>query len=242
MKKTVAFLLLFYSVAGFAAGSGNLKLDHVNIDLNDTPSLQRGARIFVNFCLSCHSASFMRYNRMAADLGIDEEILKESMMFAADKSGELMETTMSVKDAKEWFGTAPPDLSLMSRSRGADYIYTYMRSFYLDETSPSGWNNTVFPHVAMPHAMYEWQGNQRAIFSTDAEGKKVFERFELVKKAQLSPEEYDDAMRDLTNFMVYLGEPAKLVRYRYGFWVMMFLLLLIGLTYVLKKEYWRDVH
>jgi ubiquinol-cytochrome c reductase cytochrome c1 subunit len=163
-------------------------------------------------------------------------------MFAADKPGELMESTMPVEDAKKWFGTAPPDLSLVSRSRGPDYIYTYMRSFYLDEGTPSGWNNTIFPNVAMPHAMYEWQGNQRAIFSTDSDGNKTFERFELVKEAELSPEEYDDAMRDLTNFMVYLGEPAKLVRYRYGFWVMMFMLLLIGLTYFLKKEFWRDVH
>ena len=242
MKKTVALLLFFYSVAGFAAGSGGLKLDHVNVDLSDTPSLQRGARIFVNFCLSCHSASYMRYNRMAEDLGISDEILRESLMFAADKPGELMESTMPVEDAKKWFGTAPPDLSLVSRSRGPDYIYTYMRSFYLDEGTPSGWNNTIFPNVAMPHAMYEWQGNQRAIFSTDSDGNKTFERFELVKEAELSPEEYDDAMRDLTNFMVYLGEPAKLVRYRYGFWVMMFMLLLIGLTYFLKKEFWKDVH
>jgi len=242
MKKAVVIFLLMFSPLAHSAGGGNLNLDHVNVDLNDTPSLQRGARIFVNFCLSCHSASYMRYERMANDLGIDIKTLEENLMFASDKPGALMTSTMPEDDAKKWFGTAPPDLSLTARSRGADYIYTYMRSFYLDEESPSGWNNTVFPHVAMPHAMYEWQGNQRAIFETDADGNEKFVRFELVKEAQLTPAEYDDAMRDLTNFMVYLGEPAKLVRYKVGFWVTVFLLLMVGLSYALKKEFWRDIH
>lgn len=237
-----ALLAVASPPAALAAGGEQQHLLKANIDLSDQASLQRGARIFINFCLSCHSASFMRYERMANDLGIDEEIVKRDLLFAGEKIGDLMQTTMPAEDAKKWFGTAPPDLSLMARSRGPDYIYTYMLSFYLDEDSPSGWNNTVFPNVAMPHAMYEWQGNQKALFTTDEHGNKKFERFELAKAAQLTPEEYNAAMRDLTNFMVYLGEPAKLVRYRIGFWVMVFLLVFVGLTYALKKEYWRDVH
>lgn len=225
-----------------SAGGDSGNLDKVNINLNDTGSLQRGARIFVNFCLSCHSAAYMRYQRMSDDLGIAREIVERDMMFASDKIGDLMTTTMPRSDAQNWFGTAPPDLSLMARSKGPDYLYTYMRSFYLDETTPSGWNNTVFPNVAMPHAMYEWQGNQEAIFVTDEKGNKQFERFEHDDQAKMSPEEYDDAMRDLTNFMVYLAEPAKLKRYTIGFWVIAFLLIMVALTYALKKEFWRDVH
>lgn len=243
MRKALAiFVLMLAPFTVHAAGGENANLDKAHIDLTDMASLQRGARVFVNFCLSCHSARFMRYQRMADDLGIDEDIIERDMMFASDKIGSLMTTTMSEEDAKEWFGTAPPDLSLVARSRGPDYLYTYMRSFYLDESTPSGWNNTVFPNVAMPHAMYEWQGNQEAIFVTDEQGNKDFERFELVKEAKLTPEEYDAAMRDLVNFMVYLAEPAKLKRYTIGFWVMVFLLIMVALTYALKKEFWRDVH
>lgn len=243
MRKAIAiFSLLLMPAASWGAGGEGVHLEKANVDLSDTASLQRGARIFVNFCLSCHSASFMRYQRMADDLGISVDIVERDMMFASDKIGDLMTTTMPVEDAKNWFGVAPPDLSVMARSRGADYLYTYMRSFYLDENSPSGWNNMVFPNVAMPHAMYEWQGNQKAVFTTDGQGNKTFERFELIKPAKLTPEEYDHAMRDLTNFMVYLAEPAKLSRYKIGFWVIVFLLVMVGLTYALKKEYWRDVH
>jgi len=243
MRKALAtFLFLLAPLTGFGAGGEHANLDKVHIDLTDTASLQRGARIFVNFCLSCHSASYMRYERMAADLGIDEEIVERDMMFASEKIGDLMTTTMSREDAKEWFGVAPPDLSLVARSKGPDYLFTYMRSFYLDESTPSGWNNTVFPNVAMPHAMYEWQGNQKAVFVTGEDGTRHFERFELVKEAKLTPEEYDAAMRDLTNFMVYLAEPAKLKRYTIGFWVTVFLLIMVALTYALKKEFWRDVH
>lgn len=243
MRKALAiFLLMLSPLTAQGAGGGDANLDKVHVDLTDMASLQRGARIFVNFCLSCHSASYMRYERMADDLGIARDIVERDMMFASDKIGDLMTTTMPMDDARDWFGTAPPDLSLMARSKGADYLYTYMRSFYLDESTPSGWNNTVFPNVAMPHAMYEWQGNQKAVFVTDEDGHREFERFELVKEAKLTPDEYDDAMRDLVNFMVYLAEPAKLKRYTIGFWVIVFLLIMVGLTYGLKKEFWRDVH
>ncbi|GJL81086.1 MAG: cytochrome C1 [marine bacterium B5-7] len=242
MRNALAAFMLLLTPAIAAGAGGEAHLDKVDINVSDTASLQRGAKIFVNFCLSCHSASYMRYQRLADDLDIDEEIVKQDMMFAGDKIGDLMIATMPTADAKEWFGVAPPDLSLVARSRGPDYLYTYLRSFYLDDTTPSGWNNLVFPNVAMPHALYEWQGNQKPVFIVDEHGNKKFERFELVKTAQLTPEEYDTAMRDLTNFLVYLAEPAKLVRYEIGFWVMIFLLVMIALTYALKKEYWRDVH
>jgi len=243
MKK-LAILFLLATVPGgaYASGGHGANLDAVKIDLADKPSLQRGARVFVNYCLSCHSAGYMRYNRMGEDLGISEELVKENLLFAADKVGELMKAVMPADDAKKWFGVAPPDLSLTARSRGPKWIYTYMRSFYLDPKSPSGWNNGVFPHVAMPHVLYEWQGAQRAVFKKDAEGVEHLEHFELERPGSMKPAEYDAAMRDLTNFMVYLAEPAKLDRYRIGIYVLIFLGLFLVLAYLLKKEYWKDVH
>jgi len=229
-------------VAVVQAGGAPVHLDPVKVDLGDRPSLQRGARIFVNFCLSCHSAAYMRYNRMGHDLGISDELVQENLLFAADKVGDLMKAVMPPADAKDWFGVAPPDLTLVARSRGVDWIYTYMRSFYRDGKSPSGWNNIVFPNVAMPHVLYEWQGDQRAVFKKDAEGLKKFERFELERPGSMSAKEYDSAMRDLANFLVYLGEPAKLVRYRIGIYVLIFLAVFFILAYLLKKEYWKDIH
>ncbi len=256
MKKILIAMLVAVAPAAFASG-GDAKLDPVKIDLGDKASLQNGARIFVNYCLSCHSASYMRYNRMGQDLGISEELVKENLLFAADKVGDLMKAVMPKEDARDWFGTAPPDLSVTARSRGADWIYTYMRSFYREDKSPSGWNNTVFPHVAMPHVLYEWQGHQRAVLRTEKEThrveeggksvektveKQVFDRFELEKPGSMSPQEYDKAMRDLTNFMVYLGEPARLQRFTVGIYVLIFLAVFLAVAYLLKKEYWKDVH
>ncbi len=242
MKKlAVLFLLTALPAGAFAAGGHGAKLDPVHIDLGDTPSLQRGARIFVNYCLSCHSAGYMRYNRMGHDLGISDELVKENLLFAADKVGDLMKAVMPPEDGKKAFGTAPPDLTLAARNRGPNWVYTYMRSFYRDVRSHSGWNNTVFPHVAMPHVLYEWQGSQRAVYQT-VDGVPVFDRFELERPGTMSKEEYDAAMRDLTNFLVYLGEPAKLERYRIGVFVILFLLVFGVFAYLLKKEYWKDVH
>ncbi len=241
MKKILlVFLFVMAPLAAFAAEEGP-RLDHVNIDLNDKPSLQRGARIFVNYCLSCHSASYMRYNRMGHDLGISDELVKENLLFAADKVGDLMKAVMPADDAKDWFGVAPPDLSDEARYRGPDWIYTYLRSFYRDPKTISGWNNVVFPHVAMPNVLYEWQGEQRAVFKNE-NGEEVFDHFELAKPGTMSPQDYDKAMRDLTNFMVYLAEPAKLVRYRIGVYVLIFLAVFLIFAYLLKKEYWKDVH
>jgi len=247
MKKLLILLVMAGLPAGaFAAGGhkscGTIDCDPVKIDLRDQASLQRGARVFVNFCLSCHSAGYMRYNRMGQDLGISEELVKENLLFATDKAGDLMKAVMPAEDAKQAFGVVPPDLSLIARSRKPAWVYTYMRSFYRDAKSPSGWNNTVFPHVAMPHVLYEWQGDQRAVFKKDEHGTEVLERLELERAGSMSKEKYDEAMRDLTNFLVYLGEPAKLVRYEIGVYVLIFLAVFLVFAYLLKKEYWKDIH
>jgi ubiquinol-cytochrome c reductase cytochrome c1 subunit len=242
MKKLfliVSLLVLAPSVT--LAASSDVKLDKVKINLNDKKSLQRGARIFVNYCLSCHSAGYMRYSRLGEDLGISEELVQENLLFAADKVGDLMKAVMPKEDAMAAFGTVPPDLTLTARSRGPEWIYTYMRSFYRDEKESSGWNNVVFPKVAMPHVLYEWQGQQRAIFEKDEHGVTHFKEFTLERPGTMSSKEYDAAMRDLTNFFVYLGEPAKLERYRLGVFVILFLLVLAVLSWLLKKEYWKDV-
>jgi ubiquinol-cytochrome c reductase cytochrome c1 subunit len=243
MKKfLILFILALLPVSVFASAEHGPKLDPVNIDLGDQASLQRGARIFVNYCLSCHSASYMRYNRMGHDLGISDELVKENLLFAADKVGDLMKAVMPKEDAKLWFGVAPPDLSLIARARKPAWVYTYLRSFYRDPKAPSGWNNTVFPHVAMPHVLYEWQGDQRPVYKKDAHGVEQFEGFEQERPGSMSAKEYDASMRDLTNFLVYLAEPAKLVRYRIGVYVLIFLAVFLVFAYLLKKEYWKDVH
>ena len=240
MKK-LFLLLALVNMPVFAAGGG-AHLDEVDIDMNDTASLQRGAGLFVNYCLSCHSAAYMRYNRMADDLQIPEEVVEDNMMFTADRIGGLMITAMPEEDAKKWFGKAPPDLSLSARSRGPEWLYTYLRGFYIDEESPSGWNNTLFPKVAMPHVLYNLQGARKAIFKKDDQGVEVFDKYEMVKPGSMNIEEFDSAARDLTNFMVYLAEPARMVRYKLGVYVLIFLAIFFVFAYLLKKEYWKDVH
>ena len=242
----VALIVLALPIGAGAASEGKMEMEHFEASLKNKSSLQHGAKLFVNYCLSCHSARFMRYNRMAEDLEIPPELVQENMMFAAEKIGDPMETTMPEDDAEQWFGVAPPDLSLIGRLRGPEWLYNYMRTFYLDESTPSGWNNVVFENVAMPHALYELQGSQRAIFKTETDKHgiehKVLDRFESATPGEMTAEEYDHAVRDLTNFLVYMGEPAKLVRVKYGIWVMLFLAIFAVFAYMLKKEYWRDVH
>ena len=240
MKK-LFLLLTLVSMPVFASGGG-AHLDEVDIDMNDTASLQRGAGLFVNYCLSCHSAAFMRYNRMAEDLQIPEDVVEDNMMFTADRIGGLMKTAMPEEDAKKWFGKAPPDLSLIARSRGPEWIYTYMRSFYIDENSPSGWNNVLFEKVAMPHVLYNLQGARKAIFKKDDHGVETFDHYEMVKPGSMNEDEFDSSVRDLTNFMVYLAEPARMVRYKLGVYVLIFLAIFFVFAYLLKKEYWKDVH
>jgi len=238
MKKLILSLILAAVTPATLAAEATEPLDSAYINLNDKASLQRGAKLFVNYCLSCHSASYMRYSRMADDLGISDKALRDNMMFATDKPGELMKVAMAPGDAKNWFGTAPPDLTVITRVRKPDWVYSYLRRFYIDPESPPGGNNTLFPNVAMPHVLYKLQGVQRLAGHNDHGNPQ----FEMVKQGSMSPEEYDKAMADLTNFMVYMGEPAKLERYSIGAMVMLFLIVLAVLVYFLKKEYWRDVH
>ena len=238
--KRLLFICMLTVISPFCLAAGPHKpVDSVYINLSDEASLQRGATTFINYCLSCHSAAYMRYNRMADDLGISESVLKENLLFAADKVGDLMKTNMAAEDAKKWFGVVPPDLTLVARVRKPDWIYTYLRSFYLDENTPSGWNNSLFENVAMPHVLYSLQGSQRLAGTDEGTGKP---QFTMVKQGSLSVAEYDAVIRDLTNFLVYLAEPIKLKRHSIGVFVILFLLVFLILAYLLKKEYWKDVH
>ncbi len=243
---TAMLTLALSPTIAHAAAAEKMTMAAYTASLADKPSLQHGAKLFVNYCLSCHSAKFMRYNRMAQDLDIPPALVERSMMFAGEKIGDPMETTMPADLAEQWFGVAPPDLSLIARLRGPQWLYNYFRAFYLDENSPSGWNNVIFENVAMPHAMHELQGLQRAIFKTeideDGAEREVLDYFEPVSAGKMTVEEYDQAAQDLTNFLVYLGEPVKMTRIRYGLWVMIFLSLFAAVAYQLKKEYWRDIH
>lgn len=240
MKKLIITLLFALPAAVMAAGAGP-QLEHADVDLSDKASLQRGAKLFVNYCLSCHSAAYQRYNRMGQDIGLSDEQIKENLLLAAEKVGDTMTIAMPQADAKRWFGNPPPDLSVMARARGADYIYTYLKTFYIDESRPFGVNNAVFPDVGMPHVLWELEGMKKAITRTEHD-KTVITGYEIVKPGSMSETEYDQAARDLTNFMVYMAEPVALKRQTIGIWVLLFLALFFVVAYALKKEYWKDVH
>ncbi|MEM7542015.1 MAG: cytochrome c1 [Pseudomonadota bacterium] len=238
LPASICLLMLIACGHGaLAAGGGHGTLQEANVSLWSKSSLQRGARTFVNYCLSCHSAQYMRYGRMAEDLGLSERLVKENMMFATDKILDPMKVAMRPEDSEVWFGAAPPDLSVTARSRGADWIYSFLLSFYADESRPTGVNNLVYPATAMPHVLWELQGIQENV--TDEEGHS---HLELSQPGKLSAEEYEAVIRDLTAFLVYVGEPAKLVRYRMGFWVLGFLLILFFAAFMMKREYWKDIH
>jgi ubiquinol-cytochrome c reductase cytochrome c1 subunit len=236
MKKLLTALLLAPLLA-FAAGV-ELHLDKAPNRANDTPALQRGAQIFVSYCLNCHSASYMRYNRLK-DIGFTEEQIKSSLMFAAEKTGEPMTIGMRRNDAKQWFGAPPPDLTLIARSRasgdgsGSDWLYTYLRGFYRDDARPTGWNNTIFPNVGMPHVLWEYQGDQ-----VMGEDKKI----QLAKPGKMSKAEYDNMVGDLVGFLQYMGEPAAEFRKKLGVMVLIALSIIFVFAYALKREYWKDIH
>ena len=228
-------------------------LDKAPIDLTDQASLQRGAKYFVNYCQGCHSLQYQRYNRMARDIGLTDDEVKKNMIFNPDtKVGDTMKIGMPQKDAKKWFGAAPPDLSVIARSRGSDYLYTYLRTFYLDPKRPWGVNNAAFPSVGMPHVLWELQGWQEPVYKATGEGegaaheggggKEEISGFKVVKAGSMTPPEFDAAMADLVNFLTYVSEPIKLERQRIGFWVLAFLVVAFAVFYPLKKEYWTDVH
>jgi ubiquinol-cytochrome c reductase cytochrome c1 subunit len=241
MRSLLAALLA--SPALLLAAEVGHQMDHAPIDPRDLVSLQSGAHTFVNYCLGCHGLQYMRYNRLT-DLGLTEAQIRDNLMFSAEKVGETMKIAMTVKDGKAWFGVPPPDLSVISRSRGADWLYTYLRTFYRDPKTATGWNNAVFPQVAMPHALWTLQG-ERALKIEETADKSGHVRREYVW-SQLSPGEmsavqYDVAVRDLVSFLVYMGEPNAADRKIIGIVVLFVLGLLFVLAYALKKEYWRDV-
>lgn len=242
--KLGALCLLFCGTA-YAAGGG-LPLDHANTNISSKASLQRGARLFVNYCLSCHSAKFMRYGRLAQDLGLTEDQVKDNLMMVPGKLGDVMTVAMREDEAIEWLGAAPPDLSVVARSRGVDWLYTFLRSYYADESRPSGWNNTVYENTSMPNVLWELQGIRNPVWETHTEESGLVTRtltaWEQVTEGSLTEAEYDSAIRDLVTYMEYMGEPAKLQRASIGVWVLMFLALFTFLAYLLKVEYWRDVH
>ena len=233
MKKFIAILIALmmglYNSISFSA-DGSYHLDNAKINLDDEQSLQRGARNFINYCLNCHSANYMRYNRLA-DIGLSDDVIKENLLFTAEKTGELMDINMDSSEAKKWFGANPPNLTVTARSRGKDWIYSYLRTFYVDESRELGWNNLVYPNAAMPHVLWELQGVQ------NLEDNKL----KLTKSGLLSAEEYDQFVLDTTNYMVFMSEPAKLVRHKIGYYVIGFLLILLILVINLKKEFWKDI-
>ena len=245
MKKLLIALVALVPSLVFAAGAA-VHLDKANYDLSDKASLQNGAKLFMNYCSGCHETSHQRYQRVATDLEIPEELMKENLIFTDTKIGELMKNSMDKKDAGKWFGNAPIDLTLVARVRGPDWIYTYLRSFYKDDTRPFGVNNAVFKDVGMPHVLEELQGIPTATIETtvDENGAEhtVVVSLESDEGGEMSSDEYDQAVLDLVNFLVYSGEPNKLERQSLGFWVIGFLIILFVLSYLLKKEYWRDIH
>jgi len=238
--KTLLFMLLAAPVAALAAGGHSVPLDKAPVNLSDTESLQRGARLFVNYCLNCHSAGYMRYSRLQ-DIGLTEDQIKENLMFATEKPGETMEIAMAKRDAQSWFGATPPDLTVISRSRGADWLYTYLRTFYRDDSRPTGWNNLVFDKVGMPHVMWDLQGELAPRYKKEGE-HEVIERLELVKPGSVTLAQYDAMVGDLVNYLVWMGEPAQQQRKQLGLIVLAFLAVFFVVAYYLKKEFWKDIH
>ncbi|MCF8205638.1 MAG: cytochrome c1 [Methylotenera sp.] len=255
MKKLIAILLASLSLAGAAhASGGGMEWDKFPKEkMSDMAALQHGAKLFVNYCLNCHSAAYMRYNRLR-DIGLSEADIKNNLLFAGEKVGETMKASIDPKDAKAWFGANPPDLTVIARSRadgskgsGADYLYTYMRTFYRDESKATGWNNLAFPNVGMPHVLWELQGERAAKFNEvpdphDHEKKThVFAGYEQLTPGKLTERQYDDAVADLVAYLQWMGEPVQGQRFQLGVIVLMFLLVLTVFAWRLNASYWKDV-
>ena len=244
LNNIMLMLFFMFSVEAFATSSS--KLSHMKVDLSNQQSLQRGAKIFINYCLSCHSAEYMRYNRMGQDLSISDDVLKENLMFGAEKVGDVMSISMRQEDSINYFGVIPPDLSVIARSRGADWLYTYFKTFYKDDSRPFGVNNLVYKDTAMPHVLWELQGEQHLVSKESIAAvyydPSYSDFLELVSPGKLTEKEYDRTVRDLVNYLVYMGEPIKLKRTKIGVWVMFYLFFFLLIAYMLKKEYWKDIH
>ncbi|VAW52407.1 Ubiquinol-cytochrome C reductase, cytochrome C1 subunit [hydrothermal vent metagenome] len=252
MKKIIMLLMAAVMLTPMlVAASGGAHLYKAPIDINDKESLRRGAKNFADYCYSCHAASFVRFNRIAKDLEMTEDEVREMMIHTFNekgvptKIGDLMTVSMTDEFAKDTFGTAVPDLSLAARARGADWIYTYLRSFYVDQDRPTGFNNVVFPEVGMPHVLWSLQGLQEAVYKTEIHGDveiEVLDHLKPIQAGKLSRVEYDMFLGDLTNFMVYIAEPVQVERRSMGWKVLLFLVVLFFFAFALKKEYWKDVH
>ena len=231
---------LLVSVSAFAAAGGDVQ--QAGTDLNDRASLQRGAQLYMNYCSGCHSLKYLRYSRMAEDLGLTEDEVMKNLNFTGAKFGEQVQVSMPAAGGEKWFGKMPPDLSVISRVRGSDWIYTYLKSFYLDESRPLGWNNKLFPNASMPNVLWELQGLQHAEFGKpDATGERPVLGLTVTQAGVQNAEQFDQTARDISAFLEYAGEPAALKREKIGVWVILFLAFLTFLAWLLKQEYWRDV-
>jgi ubiquinol-cytochrome c reductase cytochrome c1 subunit len=250
MKKIILSLALALGVvSGVQAAGDGIAWDKAPNKTNDLAALQNGAKIFVNHCLNCHSAAFMRYNRLQ-DIGLTEQQIKDNLLFTTEKVGDTMKSNIDPKQAKEWFGATPPDLTLIARSRaghngtGADYLYTYMRTFYPDETKATGWNNLAFPNVGMPHVLWELQGERRPVFdSREEHGHQVdvFKGWEQIKPGKMTPLQYDQSIGDLVGYLQWMAEPGQNTRVRIGVWVMLFLVGFMLIAWRLNTAYWKDI-
>ncbi|MES2281303.1 MAG: cytochrome c1 [Pseudomonadota bacterium] len=255
MKKLILTLIAALGfVAGSHASEGGMAWDKAPSKTNDVVALQNGAKLFVNYCLNCHSAAFMRYNRLkdlsSGDAQLTDQMIKDNLMFTTEKVGDTMKAAIDPKQAKDWFGGNPPDLTVIARSRsgaggtGADYIYTYMRTFYRDETKATGWNNLAYPNIAMPHVLWELQGERKPVFEEREEhGHKVsvFKSWQQVTPGTMTPLQYDQAMGDLVGYLQWMAEPAQNTRLRVGVWVLLFLLCMTFVAWRLNAAFWKDV-
>ncbi len=248
MKKFAIYLLfatlLLPLTSLTVSAAGGAGVEHSGVNINDTASLQRGAKWYINYCLGCHSISYMRYNRLAEDLGLSEEMVMQNLVFSDAKFADTMDIAMDADQANSWFGKTPPDLSLIGRSRGADWLFSYLRSFYQDESG--GWNNTLLANASMPNVLWRLQGIQKPVYRQETSKSgfthEVIDHFELTTPGTQSPQEFEETARDIAAFLDYVGEPAKLKRKEIGIWVILFLVLFTFIAYLLKVEYWRDVH
>ena len=250
MKK---FLIAVSVVLGMAlpafAATDSIPWDKAPNKLNDLSALQNGAKIFVNYCLNCHAAAYMRFNRLK-DIGLTEKQIKDNLLFTTDKVGDTMKINMDAKQGKDWFGGNPPDLTLIARSRsgsggtGADYIYTYLRTYYRDDSKATGWNNLAYPNVGMPHVLWELQGQRRPVFEdVEQHGHttQALKGWEQVSPGKMTPREYDEAMGDLVNYLQWMAEPNQNSRVQIGVWVMLFLLIFMVIAWRLNASYWKDI-
>jgi len=241
-------VVLAMALPAFAA-TDSIPWDKAPNKLNDLSALQNGAKIFVNYCLNCHAAAYMRFNRLK-DIGLTEKQIKDNLLFTTDKVGDTMKISMDAKQGKDWFGGNPPDLTLIARSRsgsggtGADYIYTYLRTYYRDDSKATGWNNLAYPNVGMPHVLWELQGQRRPVFEdVEQHGHttQALKGWEQVSPGKMTPREYDEAMGDLVNYLQWMAEPNQNSRVQIGVWVMLFLLIFMVIAWRLNASYWKDI-